>query len=186
MLPLLLVAAFIAPQLFVARESGALIDVLIREGILTNQEAENIRAELVRENNVIPANVSGGGKSTDRLSLGMRMQMQYANLTSDTRGESSNPASTNRFFLRRMYLTMKAGVGGNWGATMTYDLASGGYDDALRRLVCWCELVSPRQRPEVSARRGLRSDEGLAYRRTRGGQHRWSSFPNAGSILNQP
>ena len=32
-----------------AQDSGALITALIRKGILTNQEAEDIRADLVRE-----------------------------------------------------------------------------------------------------------------------------------------
>jgi polyhydroxyalkanoate synthesis regulator phasin len=145
--PILLVGVCICGQALRAQESGALIDALIRKGILTHQEAEDIRADLVRENNVVPADVHAGGKSTDRLTLGMRMQMQYANLTSDTRGESSNPASTNRFFLRRMYLTMKAGVGGNWGATMTYDLASGGYDDAI---------IEWKPKPDLAFNFGLR------------------------------
>jgi hypothetical protein len=60
-----------------AQESGALIDALIRKGILTNQEAEDIRAELVRENNTVPSRAMAYGKSTDRLSVGMRMQAQY-------------------------------------------------------------------------------------------------------------
>ena len=115
----------------VAQDSGALIDALIRKGILTNQEAEDIRADLVRESNTIPAHAMAGGKSSDRLSVGMRMQAQYANLDTDVRGVAVGPAATSHAFLRRMYLTLKAGVGGNWGATMTYDFASGGYDDAI-------------------------------------------------------
>jgi phosphate-selective porin len=115
----------------VAQDSGALIDALIRKGILTNQEAEDIRADLVRENNTIPAHSMAGGKSTDRLSVGMRMQAQYVNLNTDVRGAAFNPPATDHFLLRRMYLTLKAGVGENWGATMTYDLAAGGYDDAI-------------------------------------------------------
>lgn len=114
-----------------AQESGALIDALIRKGILTHQEAEDIRAELVRENNTVPARAMANGKSTDRLSVGMRMQAQYAYLDTDTPGAAFGPVATNHAFLRRMYLTLKAGVGGNWGATMTYDFASGGYDDAI-------------------------------------------------------
>jgi len=39
--------------------------------------------------------------------------------------------STQQFFLRRIYLTLKAGLGPNWGAVMTYDFAAGGYDDAI-------------------------------------------------------
>ena len=114
-----------------AQESGALVDALIRKGILTQQEAEDIRADLVRENNTIPAHVIAGGKSTDRLNIGMRMQLQYAHLDTDIRGATVQPSVVHHAALRRMYLTLKAGVGGNWGATMTYDLASGGYDDAI-------------------------------------------------------
>jgi len=115
----------------VAQDSGALIEALIRKGILTNQEAEDIRADLVRENNTIPAHAMGGGKATERLSIGMRMQTQYANIGTDIKGNPTNPVPTDQAFLRRMYLTLKAGVGGAWGATFTYDFASGYYDDAI-------------------------------------------------------
>lgn len=113
-----------------AQDSGALIDALIRKGILTNQEAEDIRVELVRENNTIPSQAMAGGKSTDRLSVGMRMQLQYANLSTDVNG-GTKPTYTDQFFNRRIYFTLKASVGSGWGATMTYDFASGGYDDAI-------------------------------------------------------
>lgn len=126
----ILLGAVLGGVPLMAQESGALIDALIRKGILTNQEAEDIRADLVRESNTIPAHAVGGGKSTDRLSVGTRMQTQYANLGTDVKN-ASDPAPTNRFFLRRMYLTLKAGVGGNWGATFTYDFAGGSYDDAI-------------------------------------------------------
>jgi hypothetical protein len=124
-------AALLLAPLVAAKDSGALLDLLIRKGILTNQEAENVRADLLRDSQTVPADVIAGGKSTDRLSVGMRMQLQYAHLDSDVRGAAFEPVAVNHAFLRRMYLTLKAGVGGNWGATMTYDLASGGYDDAI-------------------------------------------------------
>ena len=114
-----------------AQDSGPLLDALIRKGILTNQEAEDLRADLVRDNNTIPAKAVGGGKATDRLSIGMRMQMQYASLDTDIKNAAVGPVAVDHAFLRRVYITFKAGVGGNWGATMTYDLASGGYDDAI-------------------------------------------------------
>jgi hypothetical protein len=127
----LLLVAVLATAPVVAQDSGALIDALIRKGILTNQEAEDIRADLVRESNVIPAHAVGGGKATDRLSVGMKMQTQYAGLRTDVRGAAFNAPATDHFFLRRMYLTLKAGVGGNWGATFTADFAGGSYDDAI-------------------------------------------------------
>lgn len=114
-----------------AQDSAALVNALIRKGILTNQEAEEIRADLVKESNTIPAHVFGGGKDTDRLSIGMRMQVQYANLGTEVSGNPVNPVYTDHAFLRRMYLTLKAGVGGDWGAQFTYDFAGGSYDDAI-------------------------------------------------------
>lgn len=114
-----------------SQDSGALIEALIRKGILTNQEAEDIRADLVVENNTVPSKTIAGGKSTDRLSVGMRMQLQYASLDTDLPVGKIQPSYTDQTFTRRMYFTLKAGVGGNWGATMTYDFAGGSYDDAI-------------------------------------------------------
>jgi phosphate-selective porin len=130
-----------------AQDSGPLLDALVRKGILTNQEAEDLRADLVRDNNTIPAKAIGGGKSTDRLSVGMRMQMQYASLDTDIKNAAVGPVATDHAFLRRMYITFKAGVGGDWGATMTYDLASGGYDDAI---------IEWKPTPDLSFNFGLR------------------------------
>ena len=113
-----------------SQDSGALIDALIRKGVLTNQEAEDIRADLVKENNTIPAHAFAGNKSTDRLSVGARMQIQYTNLNTEIAGITVKPAATDHFFTRRMYLTFKAGLG-DWGSVFTYDFAGGSYDDAI-------------------------------------------------------
>lgn len=126
----LLLLAVLATAPVLAQDSGALIDALIRKGILTNQEAEDIRADLVRENNTIPAQAYALNKSTDRMSIGMRMHLQYANLGTDIDGAAVNPPSTDHFFLRRMYLTLKSGLGANWGAMVTFDFAGQSYDDA--------------------------------------------------------
>jgi hypothetical protein len=128
---LLLAAAATFVTAASAQDSAALVNALIRKGILTNQEAEDIRAELVKESNVIPAHAFGAGKSTERLSVGMRMQIQYANLGTEVAGNPVNPVYTDHAFLRRIYFTLKAGVGGNWSAQFTYDFAGGGYDDAI-------------------------------------------------------
>jgi hypothetical protein len=126
----LLAGAVVGSAAF-AQDSGALIDALIRKGILTNQEAEDIRADLVRENAVIPAKAYAGGKSTDRFSVGMRLQAQYADLNTFVEHNSVNPPPTNHFFLRRAYITFKAGLGGEWSSVFTYDVAGGSYDDAI-------------------------------------------------------
>lgn len=114
-----------------AQDSSALITALIRKGILTQEEAKEIQAEVSRESRAAPVSVVPHGKSTQRLSVGMRMQIQYAHLDTDVPAAAFDPAPTNRAFLRRMYLTLKANVSESWGATMTYDFASNGYDDAF-------------------------------------------------------
>ena len=38
-----------------AQDSGPLLDALVRKGILNDQEAEDLRADLIRDNNTIPA-----------------------------------------------------------------------------------------------------------------------------------
>lgn len=113
-----------------AQEAGALIDALIRKGILTNQEAEDIRAEIVRDSNTVPAHVFAGNKSTDRLSVGMRLHLQYANLGTEIRDAAFQPPATEHLFFRRMYLTLKAGLGAQWGAIVTFDFTGQSYDDA--------------------------------------------------------
>ena len=145
---LALAAGIFLPALpILAQDSGPLLDALVRKGILTNQEAEDLRAELVRDNNTVPARAIAGGKSTDRISVGMRMQMQYASLDTDVKNAAVGPVATDHAFVRRAYFTLKAGVGGDWGATMTYDFASGGYDDAF---------VEWRPTPDLAFNFGLR------------------------------
>jgi hypothetical protein len=129
--PAVLAAGCLGGESLYGQDSGALIDALIRKGILSQQEAEDIRADLARDAAaVVPAPAMANGRSTSRLSVGMRVQMQYAHLDTDIAGAAAQPAVIDHTALRRMYLTLRAGVGGNWGATITYDFASAGYDDA--------------------------------------------------------
>jgi len=108
--------------------------------------AENIRADLARDSNVIPSAVFAGGKSTDRLSIGMRLQAQFANLNTDVKN-ATDPAATEHMFLRRAYLTLKAGLGSDWSAIVTYDFAGSSYDDAI---------IEWKKSPDFSVDIGLR------------------------------
>lgn len=124
-----LVGLVIASAAF-AQESSALINALIKKGVLTSQEAEAIQAEVAKERKGVPPDVVAAGKATERLSLAGRLQMQYASLDTDVRGATFGPVSTDHFFLRRVYLTVRAGLSPSWSALFTYDFAGGGYDDA--------------------------------------------------------
>jgi len=109
-----------------AGDSGALLDALVRKGILTDQEAEDLRADLSRDSQAFVMASVSGGKVTNSLALSGRMQMQYVGLSTD-----QNVAAANQFFLRRIYFGVKAGVGADWSANLNYDFSGGNFDKAF-------------------------------------------------------
>lgn len=113
-----------------AQDSGALIEALVRKGILNDQEAEEIRADLARDAAQPPAVATGGTNLTTRLRLSGRLQAQFAGLGTDIAGTAADPAATQHFFLRRVYLTVRADLGADWNTNITYDFAGGGFDAA--------------------------------------------------------
>jgi hypothetical protein len=109
-----------------AQDSKALLDALIAKGILTADEAKAIQAEAKKSAPVVATT----GKVVSKLSLGARVQMQYAGLSTDIDNTANDPASTNHFFLRRVYLTTKASLGSDWSVNITYDPANAAFDKA--------------------------------------------------------
>lgn len=122
----LLAGVALAVSPVVGQESKAIIDALVRKGVITADEAKEIQAEAKKASPVL----AGTGKSVSKLSLGARVQMQYAGLSTDIDGTANDPASTNHFFLRRVYLTTKANLGPDWSVNITYDPANAGFDKA--------------------------------------------------------
>ncbi len=121
-----------------AQDSGALLNVLVRKGVLTDQEAENIRAELAAESHEAVTATVSGGKSTKAIAITGRLQVQYAGLgTEPDSGDS--PASTNHFFLRRVYFGVKTTLNANWSADLNYDFAGSSFDKAYVR---WAGAIS--------------------------------------------
>jgi len=123
---LLIVAATVAT----ASDSGALLEALVRKGILTDQEAEDIRADLVRDAAQPPAIATAGSNYTTRLRVSGRIQAQFAGLSTDIDNTTADPASTNHFFLRRIYITARADLGPDWNSNITYDFSGGFFDAA--------------------------------------------------------
>lgn len=113
-----------------AQDSGPLIDLLVRKGIINDQEGEELRAELTRDMSAAVTSTISGGKSTVSLSIAGRIQAQYAGLATDINGTSADPASTSHFFLRRVYLGAKANLGNNWTSSINYDFAGSTFDEA--------------------------------------------------------
>lgn len=110
-----------------AQDNKALLDALIKKGILTADEAKSVEVEAKKS---APVYAVPGAKPVSKLSIGARLQVQYAGLSTDI-ANADDPASTNHFFLRRVYLVTKAGFGSNWSMNITYDAAESLFDAAV-------------------------------------------------------
>ncbi len=125
----LLGSALLALTPVMASDAGALLEALVRKGILSDQEAENIRADLVRDAAVPPAVGTAGSNFATRLRVGGRLQVQYAGLNTDIEN-AGDPAATSHFFLRRAYVTLRTDFGPDWNGIVSYDFAAGTFDNA--------------------------------------------------------
>ncbi|MBP6507130.1 MAG: porin [Opitutaceae bacterium] len=114
----------------VAQDSGPLIDLLVKKGLINDQEGEELRADLARDASAAVVATLSGGKSTAGLSIAGRIQIQYAGLATDISGTAADPVSTSHFFLRRIYLGAKANLGMGWTSSLNYDFAGSTFDEA--------------------------------------------------------
>lgn len=112
-----------------AQDSAALVNALIRKGVLTHQEAEDIRADLTLENAAVSAATSQS-PNLARLAIGGRIQYQYAHLATDIAGTSADPAVVNHLFLRRVRLSFRANFKDGWSSHVNYDLGTANFDAA--------------------------------------------------------
>jgi hypothetical protein len=119
-----------ASSLF-SQDSGPLIDLLVKKGMVTSQEAEELRADLLKDASAGIVSTISGGKSTVGLSITGRLQIQYAGLGTQIDGAAANPVSTEHFFLRRVYLGVKANLGKGWTGNFNYDFAGSTFDQAF-------------------------------------------------------
>ena len=127
----LLTGALLATGTAFAQDSGPLVDLLVKKGMVTDQEAEELRADLARESAAAVTSTVSGGKSTSSISITGRIQAQFANLTTDINGTSVDPAYINHFFLHRVYLGVKGELYHNITATLNYDFAGSTFDAAF-------------------------------------------------------
>lgn len=118
-------AALLAASVAFAQDSGPLLDLLVRKGVINDQEAEELRSDLARESSAAVIATVSGGKSTNSLAISGRLQLQYAGLSSD-----QGAPYTSQFFMRRVYFGVTAGIGRNWTANLNYDLSGSFFDKA--------------------------------------------------------
>ena len=112
------------------QQSKALIDALVKKGILSNDEAQQIVAEVSKAENATDVSTSND-KILKKLTLSGRFQVQYAGLSTSIDGASANPVSTEHFLLRRIYLGAKADFGNGWTGNLNYDFANSSFDAAF-------------------------------------------------------
>ena len=122
-----LIAATAGPAL--AQDNSALIDMLARKGIITDQEAEDLRADLSKENSAAMVSTAKGS-FLDKVTLTGRLQTQYAGLSTDIDGTANDPASTNHWFIRRARLGVKANFMQGFSGYINYDLGGQFFDTA--------------------------------------------------------
>jgi phosphate-selective porin len=106
----------------------ALINALIKKGILTDKEAKDISAEVAKSQAAEDVETSGD-KILQKLVINGRFQAQYDGLGTSISG-GVNPASTEHFLLRRMYIGAIASFGDGWSGVLNYDLANTSFDKA--------------------------------------------------------
>lgn len=141
-----------------ADDTSVLVSILVRKGILTEEEAQAVldeAAQITGGVGVAPAVasvepapapipeaeakpkskekvwVSAGSKIASSFKIGGRLQGQYAGLQTDVDGTDDDPDPTRHFFMRRVYVGASAKLGEQWSAKVTYDLASAGFDAAF-------------------------------------------------------
>jgi phosphate-selective porin len=106
-----------------AQESKALIDALIKKGILTEEEAKAVQAEAKKS---ALSFVEVKTKPVTKLQISGRLQAQFDGLNTDRTGADN--AATTHFFVRRAYLTVNAALGKDWAGNMTWDFAGSFFD----------------------------------------------------------
>ena len=111
-------------------DSQALIDALIKKGVLSDKEAKDITKQIASAQSSQDVETSGD-QYIKKLVLSGRFQVQYAGLGTTINGAAVNPVSTEHFLFRRMLIGVNAGFGDGFGANVVYDLANASFDKAV-------------------------------------------------------
>jgi phosphate-selective porin len=109
-------------------DNQALINALVKKGILSDAEAKQITAEVAQSQSSEDVETSGD-KFIQKLVITGRFQTQYVGMGTSIDGAIS-PPSTNHFLLRRIYLGATAQFGDGFSGVLNYDLANASFDKA--------------------------------------------------------
>jgi hypothetical protein len=111
------------------QDNKALLDILVKKGILTDDEAKQVAAEVAKSET--PA-VTGASKYLQKLTFSGRIQTQFVDIGTSVNGApaTAHPPATQHFLLRRIYLGAKADLGNGFSGTINYDFANLSFDTA--------------------------------------------------------
>ncbi len=131
-LALLSGAALIAGTALAQDNNKALLDALVKKGILTDQEAQQIEADVAKDEAKTAVSTSAG-KFLKKVTINGRVQSQFVDLGTSISGVAGavKPAATQHFLMRRVYLGAKADLGDGFSGTINYDFANGSLDQAF-------------------------------------------------------
>ncbi len=124
-----LLAALLCASAALAQDSGPLIEALLRKGILTDQEAEDLKADLANDATAKLASTSLTPNLT-KMAISGRFQAQFVALDTDIKGTLADPTPVQHAFLRRIYIGFKPTFSNGWGAYLNYDFAGSTFDAA--------------------------------------------------------
>lgn len=113
-----------------AADDSALMQLLLKKGVINEQEAKTLRAEMTKEDQKALVSTTQG-KYVEKVTLKGRVQSQWFNLTTDIDGTPAGPAATSHFFMRRVYFGFKAELKNNWSTSVVYDFAGALFDEAF-------------------------------------------------------
>jgi len=113
-----------------AQDSKALIDILIKKGVINEDEAKKLTAEMKSDQTAQDVQTSGD-QYIKKLTITGRFQTQYVGLGTSIDGNPVNPVSTEHFLLRRIYLGVRADFGSGLTGAINYDFANSSFDLAV-------------------------------------------------------
>lgn len=122
-------AALLCASVAMAQDK-ALLDILIKKGIVTSDEATQLTKELAKANAATDVTTSGA-KNLAKLTISGRFQAQFVTLNTDIDNTAADPVATQHFLLRRIYLGAKADFGNGFLGNVVYDFANASFDTAL-------------------------------------------------------
>lgn len=102
-----------------AASNDALLELLVKKGVLSETEATAVAAELKEENKGF--SISAKGKETVKLRFNGRLQGQYDSLSGNVDG--TDTPTTNHFYFRRLFFGVKANLDNGVYAETVFDVA---------------------------------------------------------------